>query len=183
MSIAFFSLSFLVFTQTASAAPPRCFNHDGTQNATCQNIGVQLSDDKCYTESRGGPNGTLLGYNETSCADATDRDQDGNPGGARATTEAPSPTYVRNDCTERPMSKDNCGIIGYIVMFINILSGLAGVVIVASMIVGGIQYSSAGSDPQKVSSAKSRIRNAIIALLLFLFGYGLLNYLVPGGVI
>jgi archaellum component FlaF (FlaF/FlaG flagellin family) len=60
---------------------------------------------------------------------------------------------------------------------------VAGIVIVGSIIVGGIQYSSAGSDPQKVQAAKNRIKGAVIALLLFLFGYSLLNFLVPGGVL
>lgn len=84
--------------------------------------------------------------------------------------------------SEGPLSSENCRIIYYIVTFINILSGLAGIIIVASIIVGGIQYSAAGPDPQKVSAAKARIRNAVIALLLLLFGVGLINFLVPGGV-
>lgn len=99
-------------------------------------------------------------------------------------------TYtVTNDC-EGPIRANvpkgepgHCGILNYFVIFINVLSALAGVVIVGSIVGGGIQYSMAGSDPQKVQAAKNRIRNAIIALLFFLFGYGLLNYLVPGGVL
>lgn len=93
---------------------------------------------------------------------------------------------LENDCEPEPsesLDQENCGIIRYIVMFINVLSAMVGIVVVASIIVGGIQYSSAGSDPQKVSAAKNRIRNAIIALLFFVFGYALLNYLVPGGVL
>ncbi|MDQ3123966.1 MAG: hypothetical protein M3Q14_04780 [bacterium] len=78
---------------------------------------------------------------------------------------------------------NHCGILDYLVLFINVLSGIVGVVVVGSIIVSGIQYSSAGSDPQKISAAKDRIRNAIIALAFFIFMYALLNYLVPGGVI
>lgn len=88
-----------------------------------------------------------------------------------------------NDCQELRVDANNCGIMRYLKIFINVLSALAGVVIVGSIVGGGIQYSMAGSDPQKVQAAKARIRNAIIALLFFLFGYGLLNYLVPGGVL
>ncbi len=90
---------------------------------------------------------------------------------------------VKSDCKDAEVNQENCGIIRYLVLFINILSALVGVVVVGSIIYGGIQYSTAGSDPQKVSAAKSRIRNAIIALVFFIFTYSLLNYLVPGGVL
>lgn len=95
-----------------------------------------------------------------------------------------TPAYKSNDCNDSGgVNSENCGIIAYIVIFINVLSVLAGIIITASIAYGGIQYSMSGSDPQKVSAAKERIRNAIIALVLFIFGYALLNYLVPGGVL
>lgn len=104
----------------------------------------------------------------------------GNSGNAGGTSQ---PAYTPNDCNEQPVNKNNCGIVRYIVIFIQLLSGIASVVIVASIIYGGIQYSMAGSDPQKTASAKDRIRNAIIALVFFIFGFALLNFLVPGGVL
>lgn len=96
-----------------------------------------------------------------------------------------APTYSANDCnaTGGNINQGNCGIIRYLVMFINILSAIVGVVVVSSIIYGGIQYSMAGSDPSKIGEAKNRIRNALIALLFFIFGYSFLNYLVPGGVL
>lgn len=113
------------------------------------------------------------------------------PGAAGAGTDAlcaqagnsQEPQYVATDCEGESLSEDNCGILRYLVLFINVLSGLAGIAIAAAIIYGGIQYSSAGSDPQKVSAAKNHIRNAIFALLFFIFGYGILNWLVPGGVL
>lgn len=88
-----------------------------------------------------------------------------------------------NDCQEVTVESGNCGIIRYLVIFINVLSAVAGIVIVGAIIIGGMQYSAARSDPSMVSAAKARIRNAIIALLFFLFGYGLLGYLIPGGLL
>lgn len=176
-------MSSLFFADKAYAAPPRCYTFNGAHERACEDIGIQLQEDKCYTELRYGPNAVLSGYNETSCADPTDRDMDGNPGG-RTTTDTSSPPYVPNDCNDPDgIDQSNCGIIRYLVIFINFLSAIAGIAIIGSIIYGGIQYSMAGSDPQKVSAAKNRMRDAIIALLFFLFGYGLLNYLVPGGVI
>lgn len=117
-----------------------------------------------------------------------------NPRGGNAPGGSiPEPQYIEDDCQgERDdegnvinnnLNAESCGIIGYITLFIQVLSGLAGVVIAGSIIYGGIQYSAAGSDPQKVSAAKARIRNAIIALVFFVFGLGFLNWLVPGGVL
>lgn len=108
-----------------------------------------------------------------------------------ATAGNTEPTYSADDCSgdnldgtiTDPDDPNHCGILRYLVMFIQILSGLVGVVVAGSIIYGGIQYSSAGSDPQKVSAAKDRIRNAVIALIFFIFGIGFLNWLVPGGVL
>ena len=100
--------------------------------------------------------------------------------------EAGGKCSLNNDCDPEgsaQINKENCGIIKYLVMFINVLSAIAGIVIVGSIVAAGIQYSSGGSEPHKISAAKNRIRNAIIALLFFLFGYALLNYLIPGGVL
>lgn len=105
------------------------------------------------------------------------------PPGGGSEENIEEPTYEANDCNEGQLNKDNCGIVKYLVILINVLSSLAGFVIVGSIIYGGILYTSAGSDSQKVSAAKDRISSAIIALLFFIFGYGLLNYLVPGGLI
>lgn len=69
----------------------------------------------------------------------------------------------------------------YINPLINFLSAVVGIVIVISFVVGGIQYASSEDDPQKVKQAKSRIINAILALLAFLFLYAFLQWLVPGG--
>lgn len=97
---------------------------------------------------------------------------------------------IRNDCqgpniqANLPEGDPNhCGILDYLTTAIDVLVGLAGVAIVGSIVYGGIQYSMAGSDPQKVAVSKDRIRNAIIALILLLFGFAILNYLVPGGVL
>lgn len=107
-----------------------------------------------------------------------------------ANSGSQSPEYVSNDCGgsniqagQSEDSENHCGILDYLVLFINVLSALAGVVIAGSIAYGGIQYSMAGSDPQKVTAAKSRIRNALIALLFFIFGFGFINYLVPGGLL
>ncbi len=81
------------------------------------------------------------------------------------------------------LSKDNCTIINYLVIAINFLSALAIMAIVASVMFAGYQYMSARDNPAAVAAAKKRIVWALVALALFVFGYGLLNFLVPGGVL
>lgn len=77
-----------------------------------------------------------------------------------------------------------CDLISkYINPFVDLLAALVGVAVVTSIIIGGIQYSSSGGDPGKAAAAKERIRNAIIALIVFIFLYSMLNFLIPGGIV
>lgn len=106
----------------------------------------------------------------------------------QSNTSAPNtitdtPKAIKSDCNADDLDESNCGIIKYLKMAINTLSAVAGVVIVGSVIFAGIQYSASADDPQAVAKAKGRIINALIALLLFVFGYGILNWLIPGGVL
>lgn len=79
-------------------------------------------------------------------------------------------------------SLSQCGIMTqYVYPLINFLTALVGVAVTISIIVGGIQYASSAGDPQAASAARKRITNAIIALVVFIFLYSLLNFLMPGG--
>jgi hypothetical protein len=64
---------------------------------------------------------------------------------------------------------------------VDFLSAGAGIIIVGSIIVGGIQYSLAGSNANEVTAAKNRIRDALIALFAFFFIFSFLQWLIPGG--
>jgi hypothetical protein len=68
------------------------------------------------------------------------------------------------------------------VTIINFLS--IGVVfgVTGMIIVGGIQYVTAGGVPQRIESAKKRIISALIALFLYIFMYAILQWLIPGGI-
>ncbi len=65
---------------------------------------------------------------------------------------------------------------------VNFLSGLVGVVVVGVIILGGIQYATAGDKADAVSAAKKRIVNGLIALVAFLFIFAFLQWLIPGGI-
>lgn len=65
---------------------------------------------------------------------------------------------------------------------VNFLSAGVGLVVVAMIIMGGIQYSAAGDNSQKVTDAKKRITNALLALLAFIFLFSFVQWLIPGGI-
>jgi hypothetical protein len=65
--------------------------------------------------------------------------------------------------------------------FIRLLSDGVGIVIVASMIVGGIQFTTSRDDPEAKKHAISRIQTSLVALLIFIFAYAILNFVIPGG--
>lgn len=85
------------------------------------------------------------------------------------------------DCKEADINQNNCGIVAYLVKFINILSALVGIVVIIMIAYAGIQYTMARDDPQQMAFAKNRIRNAVLALVFYFFIYAFLQWLVPGG--
>lgn len=91
------------------------------------------------------------------------------------------------DCTDSSLTVENCGILGYIVDAINVLSAAAGVIMITMIIVGGIQYASGfgatDKDPMAVGAAKRKISNAVFALFVYTFFYAFLNWIIPGGLL
>lgn len=77
--------------------------------------------------------------------------------------------------------KDN-PIIGDLNLITNVLAALVGVVVVGTIILGGVQFAAAGDKAEAISAAKQRIINGLTALAAFLFIYAFLQWLIPGGV-
>lgn len=72
-------------------------------------------------------------------------------------------------------------IVKYVNPFVTLLTIVIGVVAAISIVVAGIQYASAGSDPSKVQKAKDRIGQTLLGLVAYLLLFSFLNFLVPGG--
>jgi hypothetical protein len=103
--------------------------------------------------------------------------------------ESSSFNQSNGDCTLQEADQcalggrgENCSINSKVNSVTNFLSAGVGIIIVIMIIVGGIQYTTAGGDPQKVASAKGHILNAIIALVAFFFLFAFLQWVVPGGI-
>ncbi len=73
-------------------------------------------------------------------------------------------------------------IVNWLQITINVLSASVGVIATIMVIVGGIQYMTAGPNPGAVTAAKTKIFNAVIAIVALVFMYSFLQWLVPGGI-
>lgn len=107
-------------------------------------------------------------------------------GGSGSGTEDDIPRgsgFTETDCSDIKNNSDQCGIVNMANAAIKFLSAMVGVVVVAMLIAGGVRYVSAGSDPQAVTKAKEMIRNAIFAIIVFMFLFGFLDWIVPGGLL
>lgn len=99
------------------------------------------------------------------------------PAGAQAATS------LNTGSCSSGLDKSQCGITNVLVAAIRVLSGLVGVVVVAMIIIGGIQYAAARDNPQAVAAAKQKIINAVLALVFYFCIFGFLQWLVPGGIV
>ncbi len=103
-----------------------------------------------------------------------------------------SPTSTPNGLNSRPQCNDpnnvnacvsTSPIIKLLKTFINFLAAGVGIVAVISLIIAGIQYSTAGDNPTATANAKKRIMNTVIGLLAFMFMWAFLQWLIPGGIL
>lgn len=183
-SFALAGIQFAV-TQPASAALSKekqreCFQkYDGFRTTDNNDKAKQYSNSDCPQSKGGnckatpGSSGALI-----SCTDPDKKDSNDD-----SSTTSIGADYDKNDCKGKyeRLDENNCEVLSMITLITNVLAGLAGVVIVAMIIVGGIQYSMAGADPSKVQAARHKISNALLALLLLVFGFAIIQWLVPGG--
>ncbi len=79
------------------------------------------------------------------------------------------------------VDESNCGIIYYLNLAFNILSGIVVLAIVGNIAYSGVMYSMAQGDSGATKKAKARIQQGLIAFLLYFMLYGFLQWLIPGG--
>jgi len=64
----------------------------------------------------------------------------------------------------------------------NWLSMGVAIAVVGGIIYGGITYATSSGDTGKTQEAVKRIRDAVIALVLYFAMWAILNWLLPGGI-
>lgn len=184
--VASLSVTGMGIENRASAAEPGCYvrtslgNEINYESANCPTDNRDIADGVdaglCYVAS-GGSQG-VGAFQSTSCdsffVGTTPVSQGGFAGNENLELE--------EDCNAPELNSENCGIVRYTVAGINLLSGVASISIIASIIFAGYQYMTAQDNSGQIQKARQRIIWALTALALFIFMYTLLNWLVPGGV-
>ena len=83
-------------------------------------------------------------------------------------------------CTD-PTDPQTCEATNTINKVLNFLAALIIPVITVMIIIGGIQYSIAGNNPEAIKKARYRIYKAVFALVIFISLWSFLKWLIPGG--
>lgn len=87
--------------------------------------------------------------------------------------------YVPLETLPNPGNADTSTPSGYLSMIYTLGIGVAGVLAVLMIVVGGIQYIGSGMSPSAKEDAKGKITNAILGLLLALGSWLLLHTINP----
>ena len=121
----------------------------------------------CYLVDGSGSQAT---YTEINCSNiVTSGNYCGGPGQAVATS-------IDFGCKHQGNP-----IVDILFAIIRFLSLGVGIVVIASIVVAGIQFTVSKGDPQATGNAIGRIRSSVIALIIYIFAYALLNYIIPNG--
>lgn len=88
---------------------------------------------------------------------------------------------VNNSHASSYCSGNHNALIDLLFAIIRFVTDGIGLVMIVSLIIAGIQYTTSRGDPQELNKATKRIRSTITALIFFLFAYAILNYVVPNG--
>lgn len=95
-----------------------------------------------------------------------------------------------NNCTDASKTADTktattgSAVIGCVARYaIAALTVLVGIAAVGGIVWESLQYARAQDDQSIVSGAKSRIRDIVIGLVVYIFMVAIVNWLVPGGII
>lgn len=171
--------------RSVSAAAPKCVGYKNPEDPSSAEQGLidcstfpptsgTYEDDKCYLvgNNTNYPDGKFDAL-EHPCSD---------PRFAGTAPTGTAASGVEPDCKDPNVSRDNCQIVARLLGFINVLSGLVGIVAVVMIAVWGIQYTIARDNPQMVASARLHLLQTVIALISYLFIYAFLQWIVPGGV-
>lgn len=193
-----FSISIFSFSGVVSAEAAKCFKKDGDVITLeqCDDFfataaafffpnrnpvrGGSLFQDQCYMARNGILIEKPLDSPECTRWQAVAVDN-------RAANQAPpaasgsATTTGRFECTGDACVNDN-PITKLLKDIANLLSAAIGVIVVIVIIMAGIQYTTSGGNPQVAAQAKKRIINAVIALVTWFFLFGILQWLIPGGI-
>lgn len=161
-----------------------CASHGGLYNtAKCAN-GTPIpqsvlvnGSEASFCASNGGPAG---GTDPNAPSGPMPVNCNATPDNAEACILPPESTALEKCEGEESTA---CGFFEYINLAIKLLSAAIGLVATGMIILGGIQYSAAGGDPNAVQKAKGLIFKGVFALIGFGLIFAVAEWLLPGGIL
>lgn len=99
------------------------------------------------------------------------------PSGSKAGSGAEKATYA--ECNVRTGGDDDAtAVMNRVNTAINVVLGVLGVVAVAMIIMGGIQYATSQGDAAKATKARNTILYSIIGLVVALLAFAIVNFVL-----
>ena len=93
---------------------------------------------------------------------------------------APPPNIDVDECGDAT-NAESTNILCQLVRIVNFLSIGVAVVSAITVAVAGMQYTASRGDPGKTSAAINRLTQVGLAIVMYVFGLALLNWIIPGG--
>lgn len=93
------------------------------------------------------------------------------------------PAVAESESLHQADDSESGKFFSYLAIIFTVFSALAGIAMVASLVVAGIQYATAGDNAGAISKAKSRIVYTLIALLLYVMLFYIVTWLIPSDII
>lgn len=87
-------------------------------------------------------------------------------------------TQVTNVGTQAGIGTSNATLPEIIGRIINILLGFIGIVLLLIVLYAGFEWMTAGGDSKKVESAKGRIGNAVVGLIILVAAFAISNFVL-----
>lgn len=167
-------VSAIIILATILVLPSVAFANEGSKFRECTDMPDENQKNACLAQLSAGA--------EEACAQEANKDQCKNDfmyGKGESQVVEAETKRARNTCE----TWDDCPLMSnYVTPAINALSGAVGIVVVTMIVWGGIRYTSSRDNPQQAATAKEHIRNALFALVIYIFMIAFLNWVVPGGV-
>ena len=92
----------------------------------------------------------------------------------------PTPESIHNPVLENLGTGEGADIIARLIAnFLKITFSVAGLVLLAMFLEGGIRWLTAGGDKEKLAKAQGRITSALIGFIIFMSLFAIINYLLP----
>jgi hypothetical protein len=140
---------------------------------------------QCTRDSKGKCNQLLI--NTPTCVAIGLPIAPGTPGACTVDIDGPrdangNPTKIQSAGVSNDPATGGA-LINYLRGWLRLLNGAVALVVMLMLVIAGIQYMTSLANPSSIAAAKTRITNAIIALIMWLMMFAALQFLMPGGLL